>query len=63
MSGIQMMAMNNVPAVASSAVLVYDLDAANYDLVELKCAGFQDYELSQVCRMWDLSKMQQNSST
>ena len=30
MSGIQMMAMNNVPAVASSAVLVYDLDAANY---------------------------------
>jgi hypothetical protein len=30
MSAIQMMAMNNVPAVASSAVLVYDLDAANY---------------------------------
>jgi hypothetical protein len=31
MSGIQMMAMNSVQnAVASSAVLVYDLDAANY---------------------------------
>jgi hypothetical protein len=31
MSGIQMMAMNNVQnAVASSTVLVYDLDAANY---------------------------------
>jgi hypothetical protein len=40
-----------------------DLDAANYDLAELKRAGFQDSELSQVCRMWDLSKMQQISST